>query len=294
MNTSRSKYHVHAEVVVTGASIAGLDAAKAGHPIERRLNRMERVAASCHGQLEQRFSNGLKITFETADAALLGACEMQQRCLVLPQVSGHRLALRIGIHWGVARQRSRDGDNETRGIAAQLAVIDDGIAASGDVVAALKPELRKLAHPESDLSGGIAVHKIDWRCEIPSTAYGGESLWPGSMVAQPGTPYLLLHYGLKTLELTQIHPAATIGREPLNDLTLMDDHVSRNHCRIERRSDCIVLIDSSTNGTCVTPDQGEELVIKRGSVALKGKGMLFFGRSCNGERRGGARYEAYL
>lgn len=70
------------------------------------------------------------MTFDTADAALLGACEMQHRCAVLPQVAKQRLALRIGIHQGLIRQRSRDGDDNTREVAVRLAVSDDGIVAS--------------------------------------------------------------------------------------------------------------------------------------------------------------------
>ena len=53
----------------------------------------------------------------------------------------------------------------------------------------------------------------------------------------------------------------------------------------------MVLTDWSTNGTCIMPDQGEQSLIKNGSITLKGKGLLFFGRLCNGERRGGVRFE---
>lgn len=293
MNKTRSKYQVHAELLVSGSASAEFDDAKAGRPMERRLNRIERVVVAYRGQIDKRLENGLLITFETADAALLGTCEMQQRCAVLPQVSGNRLALRIGIHHGVVQQRAKDGADNARAIAAQLAVIDDGIVASGVVVAALNPELRKLTSLLNEFPAAIAAHKIDWRREIPSTAYGGESLWPAVRGSRPVGSHLVLHLGLKTLELTQQNPVVTIGREIQNDLVLVDEFVSRNHCRIERQPDCIVLTDSSTNGTCVTPDEGVELLVKSGTVVLRGKGLLFFGRLCNGERRGGVRYEAY-
>ena len=74
--------------------------------MERRLNRLERVAAAYRGRIDLRFGNGLLTTFDTADAAVLGAREMQHRCAVLPQASRPRLALRIGIHQGLIRQRS--------------------------------------------------------------------------------------------------------------------------------------------------------------------------------------------
>jgi len=293
MNKKRSKYEVHANVSITGNASAEFDDAKAGRPIERRLNRMERVVAAYGGEIDTRFTNGLQIAFETADAAILGAREMQQRCAVLPQLSGARLALRIGVHEGSVQQRSEDTVDGARINAAQLAVADDGVIASAAVFTALNAELRKLAHPVGDLPAPMTAKKIDWRSEISSAAYGGEALGRASAAAQPTGAYLILHLGLKTLELTQDNPEATVGRDPLNDLVLVDDYVSRNHCRIERRFDCIVLTDSSTNGTCVTPDNGVELLVKNDSVVLRGKGLLFFGRLCNGERRGGVSYEAH-
>lgn len=293
MNTARSVYRVHAELRLTGNGSARFDDVEAGRPIERRLNRMERVVAAYRGQIDKRSDSSLAVAFETADAATLGACEMQQRCSVLPQISGNRLALRIGVHQGVFQQRSQDTVDDAGAVAAQLAMADDGVLISGVVAQSLNAELRKLCQPFAGLPDELGARKVDWRADIPSAAYGGEALWPGSRGPRPLGSYLALHQGLKTLELTQENAEATIGRDPLNDMVLVDDYVSRNHCRIERRFDCIVLTDLSTNGTCVTPDEGPELLVRNDTVVLRGKGLLFFGRMCNGERRGGVRYEAY-
>ncbi len=292
MNKGRSRFVVHAELQGTGKMPADFDDIKAGRPMERRLNRMERVVAAYRGHIDARTDNGLRIVFDTADAALLGACEMQHRCAVLPQFSANRLALRIGIDHEVAKQRSKDGADTAPQIASQLAVLDDGIIASEVVVDALNADLRQFVQPTDEPQAGVAAYLVDWRGEIPAGAYGGEALWPTSKRPRAIGAYLLLHLGLKTLELTRENPTATIGREPLNDLVIVDDHVSRNHCRIERRIDGFVLVDSSTNGTCVTPDNGEETLVKNDALVLRGKGLLFFGRLCNGERRGGVRYEA--
>lgn len=294
MSTTRSLYQVHARIQPSGSAAAPFDDARAGYPLARRINRMERVAACYHGTVETSLGNSLVMTFASADAALLSACEMQQRCAGLPQTAGHRLALRIGIHQGPLRQRAQDDTDETRDIASQLAVADDEIIVSENVVAGLNPELRKISRPfdgASIESLELSVHKVNWRCEIPTAAYGGEAAWPASRPAGASGPYLVLHQGLKTLELSYDRPVATVGRAPSNDLVITDVFVSRKHCRIERQSDCIVLTDWSTNGTCVMPDGGEELLVKNDSLYLKGKGLLFFGRLCNGERRGGVRFE---
>jgi len=293
MNSTRSKYQVHAELLATGPTSALFDDAKAGYPVARRMNRIERVVATYRGRIDQLLNNGLLMSFETADASVLAACEMQHRCAGLPQVAGHRLALRVGIHKGLVRQRAKDEADNAQEIASRLAVADNGIVASESVYAALNPELRKLAQVVDYSPVEMAAYKFDWRCEIPSSAYGGESFWPASQDAHHIGPYLLLHQGLKTIELTQSNPVATIGRNPSNDLVTMGIHVSRQHCRIERQADCILLTDTSTNGTCVMTDEGIEFLVKQDSFYLKGKGLLFFGRLCNGERRGGVRFEAY-
>ena len=293
MFKSRSKFFLHAQVRRADSEEEEFDDAQAGHPIERRLNRLERVSSAYRGQIGLRFSNGMLVTFESADAALLGACEMQHRCSVLPQVSRQKLTLGIGIHQGIVKQRLKDEANDTRERAAQLARIQDGILVSQAMLDALSPDLRKLARPLEDASPEDRAFIIDWRREIPSGAYGGESFWPTTMHSLPVTPYLYLHFGLKTLEVSENTPLATIGRDPLSDLALTDIHVSRNHCRIERTPAGIVLTDQSTNGTTVVCDDGVEFLVKSNSVTLKGKGLLFFGRPFKGERRGSVRFEAY-
>ena len=295
MNTPRSMYHVHAELVRTSQASVDFDDAMAGYPMERRLNRMERVAASFHGRIDARFDSGMLITFDSADAALLGACEMQHRCAGLPQVSGQRLALRVGMARGFVRQRSKDGTDSAKESAVQLCLIDDGIVLSSTLVAALNSELRKLTTVLANAPDGTLAFEAHWRNEIPSIAFGSESRWPASPfdAGKAGnSPYLRLRFGPKSLELTADNPTATLGRDPANDLVLVDDHVSRYHCRIERTADAIILTDLSTNGTTVMQDGGSELVIKKACYRLEGKGLLFCGRLFNGNRRGSVCFEA--
>lgn len=44
--------------------------------------------------------------------------------------------------------------------------------------------------------------------------------------------------------------------------------------------------------TTVLRDGASELLIKNANTILRGKGLLFFGRPFNNERRGGVRYES--
>ena len=292
MLKSRSKFLLHAQVRRTETESETFDDAQAGHPIERRLNRIERVAAAYRGQINLRFDSGMQVTFETPESALLAACEMQHRCAVLPQVSRQKLLLCIGIHQGVIRQRVKDGTDTAGEVARQLANVDDGILISSAAHDRLDRNQRLLARP-FDATAGSTDYLIDWRRELPSEAYGGESFWPKAMQSMPSSPHLYLHFDQKTLEVSEDNPCVTIGREPSNTLVLNDAHVSRNHCRIERTSSDIVLTDLSTNGTTVVADNGEERLIKSDRVILTGRGLLLLGRPFRGERRGGIRFECF-
>ena len=292
MDSSRSQILLHA--AISGRTETGLDSFSAGHPIERRLNRIERVVAAYRGKIEERLENALRVSFVSADAALLGACEMQHRCAVLPQLSGHALTLRIGIHRGFLCQRAKDQPDTTHEIATQLASLDDAILVSTDLADSLNSELQQLTRPISVANKiEMQVLQVDWRREIHPAAYGGESRWPASSISprKTGGRTVLLHYGLKTIEISADHPVVTVGRDPQNDLVMIDDRVSRHHCRIERHEERVILVDESTNGTCVLTDDGAEFLVKNDSFSLKNKGMLFFGRASHGDRRGGVRFE---
>ena len=293
MNNPRHRFYVHAELKRFSSTSAEFDDVKAGRPIERRLKRIERVTLSYRGQIEQSGASGLTIGFDTADAALLAACEMQHRCAELPQIPKHLLSLSIGIHGGPLRQRSIDANDNDDEIAERLAVLDDGIVVSEFIVSELNAQLRKLINAMNEPSGAVTGFSVDWQSEISESAFGGESVWPTSLGFHPSGLYLRLHHGLKTIELTGSHPIAKIGRNPTSDLVFVDRYISRDNCRIERGADGIVLIDASVNGTTVVPDDGTETLVKNASIFLMGKGLLFFGRPFKGDRRGGVRYEAY-
>ena len=287
------KYHVHAELVESRITGIASDAGQLGKRVERSLNRMERVSAVYLGQIQKRLNNGLQIAFDTAEAAVLGACEMQHRCAALPALSGNNLALRIAIHQGIELKRAQDGTDSAMEIASLLAVVDDGIVLTDVVFCALKPELRKFSHPLSDSSPPIAAYAFDWRREVPSIAYGGTSGWPATAAATPTGRWFVLRHNLKTIELNDDKPIVTIGRDPQNDLVIAGQHISRQHCRIGKGSSGIVLTDTRANGTFVSPDHSEERRIVNASFVLRGRGFLMFGQQCKGDRRGGVLYEAF-
>jgi transcriptional regulator with GAF, ATPase, and Fis domain len=63
-----------------------------------------------------------------------------------------------------------------------------------------------------------------------------------------------------------------IGKAPDNDLVLPDDTVSRHHCELERRADCIWVKDlGSTNGTRIAGSKITEALAPAGSILKFGE-----------------------
>ena len=293
MKRARIEYQLYATIGLIGDVVESFDDAQAGHPIERRLKRIERVVESSQGKLIDRFQHGVRVVFDSADEAVIAACEMHHRCAALPQAPKRKFTLRIGIHQGFVRQRAKDIADNAPEIAALLANADDGLLISETVAEDMNTELRKMTRRLSDAELVVPVLQVDWRSELPTAAFSGESFWPSSLGMQPIGPCLVLRHGRRVLQANEETPLITVGRDAACNLILPDTHVSRIHCLIERKSDFILLTDSSTNGTSITPDVGEEFLVKSNSVVLRGKGLLFFGRPYKGERRGGVRFEAY-
>jgi len=72
--------------------------------------------------------------------------------------------------------------------------------------------------------------------------------------------------------------ALTIGRDPACGIVVDGEHASRQHCVIARRNDKFVLSDKSTNGTFVTVEGEEELILQRDEITLRKQGWISFGR----------------
>ena len=265
---------LYARLCGSAKQFSELDDELAGRPIDRRFNRIERAISAYQGRLLEQQWMQQKIGFDSADAAILAAREMQQRCSVLPQVSANRLALCIGV----LCQRLSDPAEESKEIVARLLTLSDGIQATEKVFRRLNSDLRKIAKSEKPAPGEPRIYQFDWRLEIPSTAYVCRQRDAEVAFTKARGTLLLLYQGLKIVSLSEEMPLITIGRDPENDLVLIDDRVSRRHCQILAHRDKVVLIDASTNGTSIVNARGEEYLLKNRRFILHGEGLLRFGR----------------
>jgi len=90
---------------------------------------------------------------------------------------------------------------------------------------------------------------------------------------------LTLEVGERTMGFPVDKSVLIFGRENTCDVVVREKTASRRHARIERRGVQYVLVDESTNGTYVAIEGEREVVLRRDSVMLRGRGKIALGIS---------------
>jgi hypothetical protein len=90
---------------------------------------------------------------------------------------------------------------------------------------------------------------------------------------------LTLELGERTIVFPRDKQVLILGRENTCDIVIPEKTASRRHARIERRGAQYVLVDESTNGTYVAVEGDREVLLRRESVMLRGRGKLALGTS---------------
>jgi adenylate cyclase len=258
--------------------------------LERCLKRMERSIEGNRGRLSQPASDELSATFASADDAVLAAIDMQRRIEDLPPISGVRLSIRIGVHFGVVGQSAKG----IAGSAAQLGRALLSLAGVGQIItcgqsaAMLSRAQRELLQSVDDIAlptslGECQIYQVQWRPELRSSSPGG-TLTPARAGQAEQAPELTLgqrmalRWAGKALLLDERSPKVAIGRDKSCTLMLRGNKASRFHAVIERRgAGDFVLVDDSTNGTYLHTKGGGKVHVHGDTVMLTGDGKLTFG-----------------
>lgn len=282
-------------LVVMFADVAGsaelfekLGDMEAMHAIERCLKRMKRSVDGYRGRTMQVFGDEMLALFEAPEDASNAAIDMQHRIADLPPVSGLKLTIRIGLHYGPVVE---EGDNAPGGSAVTTAARIAGVArrdqilCSSSFVDALPPHLAAATLPMPGLGTvaeedkELALAQIEWfHYQAGSTSASSLQSIFGPAQGNGGNR-LCVRYSGKAFLLDDQSPMLSIGRDLANELVLDDRKASRLHARVERRPDGFYLIDSSTNGSFVAQLGRQEVMVRRHEILLEGKGRIGFGTS---------------
>ncbi len=269
------------------ADVAGSDRlyeklgnAEALYAVDRCMKRMERGVAIHSGRVVKIIGDEMMAVFQDADSAIQAACEVQQRIDSLPPVSGVKLSIRAGLHFGPAQERNKDLFGDAVDMAARMVALATGgqIVTTAATVAVLSQLLREAARA-LDAQGaqgkpeGVGVFEVIWRDNPELTMKTSQF-----MKVEPLPMLRLRHEGID-VQLDAMRDALSFGRDAGNDLIVADRRASRIHARIERRVNHYFLVDQSTNGTYVTFDGELEIALKKEEVPLRGRGRIAFGHS---------------
>lgn len=271
---------VFADVSGSSRLYVKLGDSEALRAVERCLNRIQRAAEGYEGRVVKTIGDEAMVVFESAEQGLLAACEMQQRVSDLPPVSGIKLAIRIGVHFGPVLEERGDIFGDTVNTAARLVELAPSgqILVSDDALLAVPPSLRPDTRPLDPVPvkgkrAPLRVHELVWSSGEEVTVLAERSLLPNGHERS-----LRLRHGSETVYVGPDRPVVTLGRDRANDLVIHDIRASRHHARIEFRQDRFILVDQSTNGTYVDTDEYGVTVVRRIEAQLRGIGKLSFGQ----------------
>jgi len=231
------------------------------------------------GRVIKTIGDEVMSAFPTADAAARTALQIQLHVDALDPVSGNKLGVRIGFHFGPAVERGDDLFGDTVNLASRLAdVATRGqIILSQDTTQRLAKGLRAAcrplyAIPVKGKNDDIAICELTWKASADATA-----MMP-TVGAVGGRAVLRLLYRNREIVLDSSRSSITIGRDQGADVVVPERMASREHGRIEHRGDKFVLIDHSANGTYVTMRGDRELVLRREECVLRGRGVIALGQ----------------
>jgi adenylate cyclase len=252
----------------------------AAKAIDACLGTLKDVIAARDGLVVKTIGDELMVVFNNPEAACEAAREMQQRMSTWPPISGAKLAIRIGFHYGLVLEDKGDFWGDGVNTAARLA----GLAKAGQILttgatANALPGLQRSNLRDLDAisvkgkQDAVRVFELMWGDTEDATQVAG-------MTTSAGVDSrLTLEVAERTMGFPPEKSVMVLGRENTCDVVVREKTASRRHARIERRGAQYVLVDESTNGTYVAIEGDREVLLRRDSVMLRGRGKIALGIS---------------
>lgn len=278
-------------VLIAGISCSArlyekLGSSEAIRAVDRCVKRIERSVDAWKGRIVQADSNEVLAAFDGADAAIQAAIDMQQRVADLPPVSGVKVAIRVGLSGDSTPAESSAAPRDLVKEAAMFA----GLAKPTQILASEK--FRQFVSPSlaAHLTNGGHLPESETTDSVleviasPSPARGESEHAerdPDEDIVSVGSAShsLSLRYRDDTILLNEAKRIVHAGRDAGSDIVLRDRRASRHHATIERRDDCVVLVDRSTNGSYVTVGGTPEVFVRRSEFILHAAGRIAFASS---------------
>ena len=252
----------------------------AAKAIESCLALLREAVGAQNGRVVKNIGDEIMAVFRTAADACEAAKSMQYKVGMMAPVSGIKLAIRVGFHFGPVLEENNDFWGDAVNTAARLAGLAKAteIYTSGVTAMALPAEMRLLLRDLSAISvkgkqDELQVYAVTWE-------ESGDSTRLASMESSARFELTLhIRIGEKSLDFPADKSVLTLGRDPAADVQVREKTASRRHAKIERRGVQYYLVDESTNGTYLHVDGDREILLRRDQAMLRGNGRISFGVS---------------
>jgi adenylate cyclase len=269
---------------LTGAEALydALGDAKALMHITRGLVLLEDQVYEHRGQIVKTIGVEVLSHFADPSTAAAAAIAMQQRMDTHAAESSCALGVKVGLFSGPVIEDGGDVFGDAVNIAARLVKLAHAgqILSDAHTVSAMRAPMRRRARPLDRLavrgrSAEVDVMELGWR-RRPGAPFTTEQ---GMLLERRPSARIMLTFEGREIVIPSAGPAFTIGRDNASNLCVASRKASRQHARIEWRRDKFVLFDHSTNGTYVTLDGEQEVMVKHESFMLRGRGKLRLGEA---------------
>ncbi len=279
------------EVAILFADVVGstqlyeqLGDEKAREMVARSLELMREATEAFSGEVIKTMGDEVMSTFETADAAMNAAKQMQETISAdsaLEHDGGH-VMIRIGCHFGPVVREQRDIFGSAVHTANRMTSQAKArqIITTLSTVERLSSEWRSAAR-QIDIAtvrgkaDEVVLFEVQWQPEeatsmLPTVAWSSKK--------SDGKRRLSLRCQGQEVSVGAGRKSVTLGRADDNDIVVKGHLISRIHARIESTRDRFTLIDESTNGTFVQTSEGEEVFVRRDNTTLSGEGVIGLGK----------------
>lgn len=238
------------------------------------------------GRMIKTIGDEVMATFPNGDVGVRAGMFMQQMMSEsgLVGVAG-ALQIRVGVHCGPVIHENGDVFGNTVNVAARVIkqCKPGQVLASKAIIDAVDPD-----NPiDSRLIDKLTLKGIQELFELHEIilddggAQGGVTAMfsdEAMDLMKPVVSSMRFKFRDKEIVVGFEKRGASFGRSPENDVSVLNEAVSRLHAKIEYDRNKFTLIDQSINGTFVTFSDGRSITLKRDQLVLDGDGVMSLGR----------------
>ncbi len=241
------------------------------------------VTHTHQGSVIKTIGDEIMVTFPSIQHGIEASIEIQRRITRDIDFVRERVGMRIGLHHGDVLVEDNDVFGDAVNTAARMA----GLAKREQIVTTaasvkdltLGGGLRTRSLGKARVAGKllpIEIVDIIWQEDTSNITTVQRAI----RVEDTGSgAKLTLRYRGEVVELNDISPPFSLGRDPAADIVVDAEWVSRNHASIEYRRGYFVLSDRSTNGTFVRLGEDDAMRLHRDELQLRKTGGISLGQS---------------